>query len=293
MGPVVETTAMPASDTTPPSDRDASDVRSVVARYRRAERAASWTLALLVAGAFLAAVAALSFWPSMAVGAVLVAALRVPAVRRGGSTRLRTDAPPAVVVREFASARPPNLAFQWGVADAVRPDDGDSSEPPDTAGGVPTGADATYEFTYLFGLKTVELDLSTDVSEGESPAGDAATDGARETGGEHETDGVRETGGEHETNGVRGTDGEHETDDRGPVATVEIEGTTDGRPWASYAVAVREAADGGSVVDVELRPTRRFDLRRLPQGWIGGRYYADALAAQGYEVIERSVSLTR
>ena len=272
---VAETTAMPASDTTPLSDRDASDVRSVVARYRRAERAASWTLALLVAGAFLAAVAALPFWPSMVVGAVLVAALRVPAVRRGGSTRLRTDAPPAVVVREFASARPPNLAFQWGVADAVRPDDGDSSEPPDTAGGVPTGADATYEFTYLFGLKTVELDLSTDVSEGESPAGDAATDGARETGGERETDGVRET------------------DDRGPVATVEIEGTTDGRPWASYAVAVREAADGGSVVDVELRPTRRFDLRRLPQGWIGGRYYADALAAQGYEVVERSVSMTR
>jgi hypothetical protein len=263
MKPVVENTVMPAPDTTSSSDRDASDVRSVVARYRRAERAASWTLALLVAGAFLAAVAALSFWPSMAVGALLVAALRVPAFRRGGSTRLRADAPPATVVREFASARPPNLAFQWGVADAVRTGDGDSSEFSDVAGETPTGTHATYEFTHLFGLKTVELDLSADVSEGGALASDAATDGAREA------------------------------DDRAPVATVEIEGTADGRPWASYAVAVREAADGGSVVDVELRPTRRFDLRRLPQGWIGGRYYADALAAQGYAVVERSVSLTR
>ena len=263
MKPVVEDGGMPPPDTTPPSVRDASDVRSVVARYRRGERAASWILALLVAGAFLAAVTALSFWPSMAVGAVLVAALRVPAFRRGGSTRLRADAPPATVVREFASARPPNLAFQWGVADAVRSDEGDPCEALDVAGETPTGTDATYEFTYLFGLKTVELDLSADVSEGDALAADAAIGEARET------------------------------DDRAPIATVEIEGTAGGKPWASYAATVREAADGGTVVDLELRPTRRFDLRRLPQGWVAGRYYADALAAQGYEVVERSVSLTR
>ncbi|ELZ49373.1 hypothetical protein C464_04743 [Halorubrum coriense DSM 10284] len=111
---------MPSPSASQHLDRDASNARSVAARYRRAERAASWTLALLVAAAFLAAVVALSFWPGVAVGTALVVALRVPVFRRRGSTRLRTDAPPAAVVDQFASAKPPNLAFQWGVADEVR-----------------------------------------------------------------------------------------------------------------------------------------------------------------------------
>ena len=257
---------MPSPSAAPATDRDVSNARSVVARYRRAERVASWALALFVVAAFLAAVAALSFWPSMAVGAVLVVALRVPVYRRHGSTRLRTDATPEAVVREFASATPPILAFQWAVADAVRgdgPADDTTGSAAGDGGEDASGPTATYAFSYLFGLKTVELDLSADVSEGGALAADAATDEARET------------------------------DDRAPVATVEIEGTADGRPWASYAVAVREAADGGSVVDVKLRPTRRFGLRRLPQGWVADRYYDDALAAQGYETVERTVSLTR
>ncbi|MEZ3162973.1 hypothetical protein ABNG03_01700 [Halorubrum sp. RMP-47] len=249
---------MPSPSASQPSDTDASNVRSVVARYRRAERAVSWTLALLVVAAFLAAVAALSFWPGMAVGIVLVVALRVPAFRRRGSARLRTDAPPAAVVGQFASAEPPILAFQWGVADEVRSDDAPNSADTATDGSA-SGTVATYEFSSLLGLKSVELDLSTDVRERVAAEGEGA--GARDS-------------------------------DRTPVATVEIEGTAEGRPWASYAATVRETADGGTVVDLELRPTRRLDLRRLPQGWVAERYYAEALAAQGYEVLERSVSVT-
>lgn len=250
---------MPSPSASQIPDADASDVRSVVARYRRAERAVSWTLALLVVAAFLAAVAALSFWPSVAVVTGLVVALRVPLFRRRGSTRLRTDAPPAAVVRQFASATPPNLAFQWGVADEVR-NVADPRGAADATDGNSLGTAATYEFSYLFGLKSVDLDLSVDVSEGDAVDDDAVGQGAP---------------------------------DRQAVATVEIEGTADGRPWASYAATVREAADGGTVVDLELRPTRRFDLRRIPQGWVGDRYYGEALAAQGYEVVERSLSMTR
>jgi hypothetical protein len=226
----------------------------VISRYRRAERAVSWTLASIVTAAFLASVAALSLWAGVAVAAVLAVALRVPVFRRRGSVRLRTDAPPEDVAREFASPTPPILAFQWGVADEVRETD--------DADGRRFGATATYAFSALFGLKTIDLDLSARVTSGEALVGDGGNDT------------------------TPGTDGE-------PAATVEIEGTTGDARWASYAVAVREAADGGSVVDVELRPTRRFDLRRLPQGWVGERYYADALAAQGYAVVERSVSMTR
>ena len=223
-------------------DRDALD--AAIAGYHRAERAASWTLALLVVAAFLAAVAALSFWPGAAVALLLALALRVPAFRRGGSVRLRTGAPPETVVEEFASATPPNLALQWGVADEVLE---------------PSDATATYAFSFLFGLRSAAIDLDAHVNRaGGAPTGDEVS--------------------------VDGGDA---------AATVAIEGTARGKPWGSYAVTVREAPDGGSVVDVELRPTRRFDLRRLPQGLVADRYYGDALAAQGYEVVERSVSLTR
>ncbi|GAA0716372.1 hypothetical protein J2744_000797 [Halorubrum trapanicum] len=244
-------------------DRAALD--AVASRYRRAERLVSWTLALLVTGAFLAAVAALSFWPGVAVGVVLLVALRLPVSRRCGSVRLRTDATPETVVREFASPTPPVLAFQWAVADEVRNDGsvGDATDSDADGGAGASDASATYAFSYLFGLETAEIDLSVEATEGDAFADDDATDG----------DGS-------------GTE-------RPRAATVEIEGRADGRPWGSYAATVREAADGGSVVDLELRPTRRFDIRRIPQGWVADRYYADALAAQGYEVVERTTSLTR
>ncbi|WP_123621699.1 hypothetical protein [Halorubrum sp. CSM-61] len=243
-----------ASGSEPPVDPDGSDGGSAVAdRYHRVERAASWALALLVAGAFLAAVAAVSFWAGVVVAAVLAVALRVPVYRRRGSVRLRTEAPPDAVVREFASARPPILALQWGVADEVRDAGGEDA----TAADRPTGTRAAYEFSYLLGLRSADIDLETDVRVDATTAG-----GARE-----------------------GSDGD-------TVATVSVDGTAGDSPWGSYAVTVREPEDGGTIVDVELRPTRRFDLRRLPQGWIAERYYAEALAAQGYEVVERTVSLT-
>ena len=226
-------------------DRDPLD--AAIAGYRRAERAASYGLALLVAGAFLAAATVLSFWSGAAVGIALALALRVPVFRRGGSVRLRTDASPEAVAEEFASATPPMLALQWGAADEVRR---------------PSDAAATYAFSALFGLRTAAIDL--DVDRVDIDRADGAV-----------------------TASAAGTDRED------AVATVEIEGTADGKPWGSYAAAVREASGGGSVVDVELRPTRRFGLRRLPQGWVAERYYGAALAAQGYEVVERSVSLTR
>ena len=253
-------------------DRGALD--AAVARYRRAERVVSWTLALLVAGAFLAAVAALSLWPGVAVATVLVVALRLPAFRRRGSTRLRTDAPPETVVREFASSTPPVLAFQWGVADEIRGPDGEATAlgaeatapGDDDSDERPSGTTATYALSYLFGLRTAELSLDVDATDG------GATDGGRPSKGAPDRD---------------------DESDRPAAASVEIEATTDGRPWASYAVGVSEAADGGSIVDVELRPTRRFDLRRIPQGRAAERHYADALAAQGYEVVQRTTSLTR
>ncbi|WP_251133131.1 hypothetical protein [Halorubrum sp. 2020YC2] len=241
-------------------DRGALD--AAVARYRRAERVVSWTLALLVAGAFLAAVAALSLWPGVAVATVLVVALRLPAFRRRGSTRLRTDAPPETVVREFASSTPPVLAFQWGVADEVRGPDGEATAlGDDDSDERPSGTTATYALSYLFGLRTAELSLDVDATDGDRPS--------------------------------KGAPDRDDESDRPAAASVEIEATTDGRPWASYAVGVSEAADGGSIVDVELRPTRRFDLRRIPQGRAAERHYADALAAQGYEVVQRTTSLTR
>lgn len=213
-------------DPSPRVDRDA--LVAAVGRYHRVERIVNWALALSVAGAFLAAVAAVSLWPGVAVAAALAVALRVPVYRRRGSYRLRTGAPVETVAREFASARPPVLAFQWSLADEVR------------TGGT---ADATYEVSYLFGLRSASIDVATDRRETDSGS-----------------------------------------------AVVDVEGTADGRPWGAYTITVREADDGATVVDVELASTRRFALRRLPQAWLAGRYYADILGAQGYEVAGREVS---
>ncbi|GAB7008682.1 hypothetical protein JCM31271_06250 [Halorubrum trueperi] len=229
----------------------------LVRRYHRIERRAAWLIALAAAGAFLVAYAALSLWPALGVALVIVA--RIPLFRRRGTTRLRTELSPEDVVSAFVSATPPILAFQWGVADEIRPDDGDG---------------ATYEFSYLFGLRSTAIDLDVDVVEGTAENGDQAVD-----------------------------------DD--PFAVIELEASAEGRPWGAYTVTIRDAAaadadrvegnsdrhsavrPGGTVVDVELEPTRRFDLRRIPQGLVAERYYADALAAQGYEVVARESAHVR
>ena len=232
-------------DSRPLVDEAALD--AAVAGYRRGERTASWTLALLVVGAFLAAVAAFSLLRGAAVALVLAVALRAPILRRSGATRLRTDASPETVIEAFASARPPVLAFQWGVADEVRPASGDSG--------------AVYEYPSLLGLRTYSLAVETERDppvDASAPAGASAVDGDT-------------------------------------AARFLIEGTLDGRPWGAYAVAVREAPDGApgrTVVDVELLSRRRFGLRSVPQALVAERYYADVTGAQGYETVDREVSLT-
>ncbi|ELZ42694.1 hypothetical protein C471_01840 [Halorubrum saccharovorum DSM 1137] len=260
---------MPSPSASRSTDRESPSVQSVARRYHRAERAVSWLTALAAAGAFLAAFAAFSPLPALGVAVALVVALRVPVFRRRGTVRLRSEAAPEAVVDEFASATPPVLAFQWAVADeVVRVGDGnedgggDGSDPE-------SGSDATYEFSYLLGLRSVSLGLDVDVTRpSDSPADGTGADGAVPP---------------------------------DAVAVVDIDATADGRPWGAYGVTVRDAEAGseapsdesGTIVDVELRPTRRFDLRRLPQGLVAGRYYADVLAAQGYEVLDRTVSLSR
>ncbi|MUW14494.1 hypothetical protein GJ633_07270 [Halorubrum sp. CBA1125] len=247
-------TSPSATDSDPVNAR--SDVRRIVRRYHRLERATSWTVALSAGGAFLVTYGALSLWPALGVAGALVVATRLPAFRRRGTTRLRTEAAPETVRAAFAGPEPPILAFQWGIADEVVPTD--------------DGTAATYEFSYLFGLRNVSIDLDVDVTDASG------------------------------TNGPNGLDDSDESDSSDVpgdvVAIVDIEGTANDRSWGAYTATIRDVGGAESaaetVVDVELHPTRRFDLGRLPQGLIADRYYEDALAAQGYEVVDRSVSLT-
>ncbi|WP_096395451.1 hypothetical protein [Halorubrum trapanicum] len=244
-------------DARPHVDETALD--AAVSRYRRAERAASWALALVAVGAFLAAVAAFSLWRGAAVALVLAVALRAPVLRRSGATRLRTDASPEAVIEAFASATPPVLAFQWGVADEVRPASGDSG--------------TAYEHPSLLGLRTYSLAVETE--------SDAPVDASAPTDSSASIDASAPAG-------ASAADGDR-------AARFLIEGALDGRPWGAYAVAVREAGEGSpgrTVVDVELRSRRRFGLRSVPQALVAERYYADVMGAQGYETVAREVSLT-
>jgi len=85
-----------------------------------------------------------------------------------------------------------------------------------------------------------------------------------------------------------GRGGEGATADRDGVAPLELRVTAGGQPWGAYDVVTREH-DGVTVVDVTVTSERRFGLRRLPQ-WVAAEHHrADALAAQGYTVVERDV----
>ncbi|WP_114578907.1 hypothetical protein [Saliphagus sp. LR7] len=204
-------------------------VGPVVRRYRRLERASGWALAIGAAVVAVVAILALPLGPGVLVAAVVLAALRVPVVRRRGTARLTTDADPAAVAAEFAGPTPPPLVFQWGVADEIRS----------------TGGVATYEFSYLFGLRSVSMTVE-----------------------------------------VRSRDPDGDADE-----ALELEVSAGGMPWARYAVSVWDSGEG-SVVEMAVVSSRRFGLRRLPQGLVAGRYYADALAAQGYAVADRTSSFS-
>ena len=68
--------------------------------------------------------------------------------------------------------------------------------------------------------------------------------------------------------------------------TVELTVTAEGDPWSTYTVHVT-SHDSRTAVEYEYVSDRRFGLRRLPQRLVAGRYRDEALAAQGYTVVER------
>jgi len=68
--------------------------------------------------------------------------------------------------------------------------------------------------------------------------------------------------------------------------SVELAVTADGDPWSTYTVDV-SPRDGRTTVEYEYAADRRFGLRRLPQRIVAARYRDEALAAQGYTVVER------
>jgi hypothetical protein len=72
---------------------------------------------------------------------------------------------------------------------------------------------------------------------------------------------------------------------------LELVVTADGQPWAVYTVAVEDGDDTRATV--AWRSDRRFGLRRLPQWLVARRYREAALAAQGYETVERDAHLGR
>jgi hypothetical protein len=67
---------------------------------------------------------------------------------------------------------------------------------------------------------------------------------------------------------------------------VELELVVNDQPWSTYAATVTPVA-AGTTVDVEYESNVRFGLRRLPQRFVVDRYREDALAAQGYTIVER------
>jgi len=277
---VIKHGTMSSPSASPRTDQGSPSVQSVVRRYRRVERAVSLLTALSVAGAVLAAFAAFSLFPALGVAVVLLVALRAPMFRRHGTVRLRSEADPVAVVDEFASLTPPVLAFQWAVADEVVTDGDGNSDDDGAETGAVSDSNATYELSYLFGLRSVSLDLAVDLTRPDETSGDARS-------GDVNPGDVNP--GDARSGDVKPGD---KTVPEDAVAVVDLDATVGGRPWGAYGVTVREA-ESGTLVDVELRPTRRFGLRRLPQGLVADRYYAEVLAAQGYEILDRSVSFSR
>jgi len=109
----------------------------------RSARAVALLVGLVVGAAFIL----FSLIEAVLVGLVLGALVRVPVFRTSGTARLVTDADPGAVRAEFEGETPPRLPSS-GVADDVRStDDG-----------------VTYEFSYLFGLRSTEMTVETRVN---------------------------------------------------------------------------------------------------------------------------------
>lgn len=209
---------------------------AVANRYHRLERAVSWTLAILLAVTSVTALVRLSLLPGVLAVVGLLALARAPIVERRGTARLHTDRDLESVRFDFTSPKPPMLALQWGVADDV----------------TPTADGATYEYSYLFGLRSATFAL--EVRLGAHQAGPEPDGPARDS-------------------------------------TLELMGTVNGRPWGTYDVAL-ESTDEGTLVHVEMTTDKRVGLIALAQAAVSRRYYADALATQGYAVLEHERSLS-
>lgn len=133
-----------------PSTPDSVDVPpeavAVGRQYHRHERPVSYAFALLIVAIAVAAIVVFPFLTGLLVAGIVVALVRIPIVRGSGVVRLSTDADTATVQSAFRSATPPILAFQWGLADTIRA----------------SATAATYDLSYLFGLRSVSI--STEVS---------------------------------------------------------------------------------------------------------------------------------
>lgn len=127
-----------------PSESDTAvpaEAAAVARRYRRLERPTSFAVALAFGLVVGVAFVTLALVQALVVALLAAVVLRFPVFRSGGRTTLATDATPEAVRRDFGSARPPVLAFQWGIADEVRE----------------TDEGWAYEIPYLFGLRSAEM----------------------------------------------------------------------------------------------------------------------------------------
>jgi|AntRauTorcE11898_2_1112593.scaffolds.fasta_scaffold32783_1 hypothetical protein len=213
-----------------PSDHDEPIVpqqaAAVAKRYRRIERPISFAAVLPVGIAAGVAYVTFTLVPAMLVALVATVAVRIPVFQTSGRVTLATDAPPEAVRREFESACPLGLAFQWGIADEIeRTEEG-----------------WAYDISSLFGRRSVRMTVEPRWDEGEDE----------------------------------------------DLALVVTAG---GHSWATYHVTVAERADG-TIVETAQTSDRRFGLRRLPQWFVARRYRDEALAAQGYRVVDRETGLS-
>ncbi|MFB6251517.1 MAG: hypothetical protein ABEI27_07510 [Halobellus sp.] len=71
---------------------------------------------------------------------------------------------------------------------------------------------------------------------------------------------------------------------------IELSVTANGRPWSTYDVTVSRE-DDQTFVAYDYGGDRRFGVRRIPQRLVAARYREEALAVQGYSVVNRDDQL--
>lgn len=132
-----------------PSTTDSADVSSeavaVVQRYHRAERPVSWGVSLLLGAVVATALFSLSLTPALLVAIGVLSLARLPLLRSHGTIELTTDVDSETARSDFEGSTPPLLAFQWGLANNIR--------------SISDGW--AYDLTYLFGLKSVSMEVET------------------------------------------------------------------------------------------------------------------------------------